>query len=626
VDLATPALLSFVSPVSTHRKPATMFDLLGPDAYRRQLPMRRLVTEGMRLAWRAGRRELIAMLVVQLLTVVGIVVLALVTRELLSDVLAADQSDDGVEALVPELLLVVGITAALGVMQAIQVHRQRLLAELCSRYGEDRVLAVTGSVELALFDDPDFHDLVERALVAVRRLPTVVNGLTGVLRGLAGGVGAVVALLALAPEFVPVVAIVLVPVWLAGRRRGRAFHRFARSLTPADRERRYMTDLLSKRGPANEVRAFGLGGFLRARHAGLWDRRLAALRSVADRELLVTIAAGICASLVIGGTLLGLFAWALAGHVSLADAGAAALTVAFLGQRVTGASAGASNLSESALFIDDYLALVEAAPAPRDAPADPSPRREPFRVAAEQVTFSYAGARGPALHGVSLAIEPGEVVALVGENGSGKTTLAKLLAALYVPDGGRVMHGGVDTASGDRDALRDGVALIFQDFMRYQLPARENIGLGQASRLADEDAIRRAARAAGVEGALAALPDDFDTMLGPAFAGGTDLSLGQWQRVALARAIFRDAPFVILDEPTAALDARAEAELFADVRELLAGRSVLLISHRFSTVRGADRIHVMHGGEIVESGTHDELVDHGGRYAELFGMQAAPYR
>jgi ATP-binding cassette subfamily B protein len=170
------------------------------------------------------------------------------------------------------------------------------------------------------------------------------------------------------------------------------------------------------------------------------------------------------------------------------------------------------------------------------------------------------------------------------------------------------------------------VALIFQDFMRYQLPARENIGLGQASRLADEDAIQGAARAAGVDGALASLPEGYDTMLGPAFAGGTDLSLGQWQRVALARAIFRDAPFVILDEPTAALDARAEAELFADVRELLAGRSVLLISHRFSTVRSADRIHVMHGGEIVESGTHDELVDHGGRYAELFGMQAAPYR
>ncbi|MFL5781236.1 MAG: ABC transporter ATP-binding protein [Thermoleophilaceae bacterium] len=612
--------------MSAQRKPATVFDLLGPDAYRRQLPMRRLVREALRLAWRAGRWELIAMLVVQLLTVVGIVVLALVTRELLSAVLSADRSNDGVEALAPELLLVVAITAALGVTQAIQQHRQRLLAELCSRYGEDEVLAVTGSVELARFDDPDFHDLVERALVAVRRLPMVVTGLTGVLRGVAGGVGAVVALLALAPEFVPVVAVVLVPLWLAGRRRGRAFHRFARSFTPEDRERRYLADLLSKRGPANEVRAFGLGGFLRARHAGLWDRRLAALRSVADRELLVTIGAGICASVVVGGTLLGLFAWALAGHVSLANAGAAALTVALLGQRVTGASAGASSLSESALFIDDYLELVEAAPPGREAPADPSPRREPSRVAAEDVTFSYAGARGPALHGVSLTIEPGEVVALVGENGSGKTTLAKLLAALYVPDGGRVVHGGVDTASGDRDALRDGVALIFQDFMRYQLPARENIGLGRAERLADEDAIHGAARAAGVEGALAALPEGYDTMLGPAFAGGTDLSLGQWQRVALARAIFRGAPFVILDEPTAALDARAEAGLFADVRGLLAGRSVLLISHRFSTVRGADRIHVMHGGEIVESGTHDELVDHGGRYAELFGMQAAPYR
>jgi ATP-binding cassette subfamily B protein len=168
--------------------------------------------------------------------------------------------------------------------------------------------------------------------------------------------------------------------------------------------------------------------------------------------------------------------------------------------------------------------------------------------------------------------------------------------------------------------------VIFQDFLRYALAARENIGLGQHERLPDDEGIERAARTAGAHTDLAALPEGYDTVLDPAFAGGTDLSLGQWQRVALARALFRDAPFVVLDEPTAALDAQAEHDLFAGIRQLLAGRSVLLISHRFSTVREADRIHVMHGGAIVESGTHDELMARGERYARLFTMQATPYR
>ena len=277
--------------------------------------------------------------------------------------------------------------------------------------------------------------------------------------------------------------------------------------------------------------------------------------------------------------------------------------------------------------MDDYLTLV-GSPAPESGEL-PAPGAEPpaaLHVRAEDVTFSYAGARGPALRGVSLEIAPGEVMALVGENGSGKTTLAQLLAGLYVPESGRVTFDGADTATADRDELRQGVALIFQDFVRYALPARENVGMGRPERLVDEEAVRRAARIAGVDEALADLPHGYDTMLGPVFAGGTDLSLGQWQRVALARAIFRDAPFVILDEPTAALDARAESELFAGIRELLVGRSVLLISHRFSTVRTADRIHVMHAGQIVESGTHEELIAEGGRYAELFDLQAAPFR
>ena len=338
------------------------------------------------------------------------------------------------------------------------------------------------------------------------------------------------------------------------------------------------------------------------------------------------VVANAASSAIISGTLLALIALTLADHISLAAAGSAAAMVVFLGQRLGAGANSAGQLSETALFIDDYLTLVETGGPVPDKPAAPGDPPRGLHVNAESVSFSYAGARGPALRDVSVEIAPGEVVALVGENGSGKTTLAKLLAGLYVPERGRVTLNGADTASSDRDELRRSVAVIFQDFIRYALPARENIALGRHENLSDGQAVRRAARFAGAHDDLERLPDGYDTILGPAFEGGTDLSVGQWQRVALARALFRDAPFVILDEPTAALDARAEHDLFARIRELLAGRSVLLISHRFPSVRMADRIHVMHGGMVVESGTHDELIARAGRYAALFGLQAEPYR
>lgn len=245
---------------------------------------------------------------------------------------------------------------------------------------------------------------------------------------------------------------------------------------------------------------------------------------------------------------------------------------------------------------------------------------------AEKVTFSYPGSERVALRDVSLRVEPGEVVALVGANGSGKTTLAKLLAGLYLPSSGRVCWAGRDTREVDRRSLLGHAAVVFQDFIRYALSAGDNIALGRHERAADMAGIVRAAECSGADEDIVALPSGYETLLGPAFIDGTDLSTGQWQRVALARTFFRDAPLVILDEPTAALDAKAEHELFARIGELFAGRSVLLISHRFSTVRSADRIYVLHEGCVVESGTHEELVAAGGTYAELFTLQASPYQ
>jgi ATP-binding cassette, subfamily B, bacterial len=280
------------------------------------------------------------------------------------------------------------------------------------------------------------------------------------------------------------------------------------------------------------------------------------------------------------------------------------------------------------MFIDDlaFAALAPVHARPRVALQPVREARTVGRIEAETVTFSYPGSQRVALHEVTLHIEPGEIVALVGVNGSGKTTLAKLLAGLYLPDHGRICWDGRDTREVDSRELLGHTAIVFQDFIRYALSAGDNIALGRHERHQDTAAIMRAAERAGADQDISTLPEGYQTLLGPAFIDGTDLSTGQWQRLALARTFFRDAPLVILDEPTAALDAKAEHELFARIGELFADRSVLLISHRFSTVRSADRIYVLRDGRIVESGTHDELLAAAGSYAELFTLQASPYQ
>jgi ATP-binding cassette subfamily B protein len=313
----------------------------------------------------------------------------------------------------------------------------------------------------------------------------------------------------------------------------------------------------------------------------------------------------------------------VSGRLSVAGAGAAAFGLFQLGSRLRAMHFSGASLYEATIFVRDYESFLALAPPPANADRPAPPRFD--LLAVQEVSFTYPGAARPALDQVSLQIRAGEVVALVGENGSGKTTLAKLLAGLYRPQEGRLLWDGVDTAALDPDELRQAVAVIFQDFERYQLSARDNVAVGRHERFSDLHAIVDAAERADAHRFISGLPGGYDAVLGREFVGGFDLSIGQWQRVALARAFFRDAPFVILDEPTAALDARAESRLFERMRELLEGRAVVLISHRFSSVRSADRIYVLRHGRITEHGSHDELMAVGGHYAELFTLQAAAY-
>jgi ATP-binding cassette subfamily B protein len=314
--------------------------------------------------------------------------------------------------------------------------------------------------------------------------------------------------------------------------------------------------------------------------------------------------------------------------------------------RVRSAATTSGSLSHALLFLQDFEGFRRLRPDPAEPPeptAEPTARAtaEPTagttpgdgsgapaaggHVTVERVSFRYPGTDALVLDDVSLEIGPGEIVALVGLSGSGKTTLAHLVAGLYRPTTGRITFQGRDIATLPPTAYWPSVAAVFQDFVRYELTARENVAVSDHTRLDDHVGIRAAAARAGIEQALDRLPGGYETMMSRAYDGGADLSVGQWQRLAVARAFFREAPLLILDEPAAALDAVAEQRLYERLVELCRSRSVLLISHRFSTVRLADRICVLQDGRVTEQGTHTELMDLGGRYAELFTLQASSY-
>ena len=605
--------------------PVTIYDVEAEDGRRvdvRRLPG--LVLVGIRILWQAGRGDALLSSGLQAFNGVGLVLQLLIGREALAALLSAVRSGGSLAALVPWIVAICLITAVTSVASAVQRERQELLGELVARYVQGQVLDVAARANLEAFETPSFHNRMQRMQLNQHRPLSLVYGLTGLFSAVISAAGVVTALVVIQPLLVPLLALVFLPAWLAASRRGREFFIFYWRMTPRDRERQYVGGLLTDRDAAKEVIGFGLAPFLRRRYDALYAERIDGLRAVARRQFWYTVLADLAIGTVLAGVLFGVGWLTLSGRVQVADAGVAVAAVAVAGAGLARAGWAAGSLSEASLYLDDYLTFTRIGSdvaAPATGPVEPA-----FGVLeVNGVSFRYPSADKFALEDVSMRISAGEVVALVGENGSGKTTLAKLLAGLYAPASGVIRWDGVDVGELDPDLHRRRIAVIFQDFLRYHLSARDNIGLGRHEAIGDLDAIRRAAAFAGIDDELSALRLGYDTQLGPEFLGGTDLSVGQWQRTALARAFFRDAGFVVLDEPTASLDPRAEHDLFARIRELLSGRTVLLISHRFSSVRSADRIYVLDAGRIVEQGTHEELLANGGLYADLFHLQAAAY-
>jgi len=429
-----------------------------------------------------------------------------------------------------------------------------------------------------------------------------------------------------APWLILLLLAALLPTLLVEMHFNARQYEAAMAVMPERRQLIYLQNVGAAAHSAKEVKLFRLGGYIAARLGEIAERILSANRRIATRRAAWSSFSGALGSLAYYAAY-ALIAWrALNGDISIGDLTFLAGSLTRFNGLFEGLIVGLGQIVSQLQYLGDLYGFLDMRSAVPE-PADPRPFPVPLKrgVAFEEVGFRYPGKEGWALRHLSFTLPAGETLALVGENGAGKTTIVKLLTRLYEPDEGRILIDGIDIREIPPLELREHVGAIFQDFVRYNLIASDNIGVGRVARIGERPAIVEAARRSLADPVIAELPGGYDQMLGLSFSNGLDLSGGQWQKIAIARAYFRDAEILILDEPTAALDARAEAEIFERFRHLGAGKTALLISHRFSTVRMADRILVLENGTILESGNHAELMALGGRYAELFNLQAAGF-
>ncbi|WP_246436201.1 ABC transporter ATP-binding protein [Streptosporangium saharense] len=587
----------------------------------RRLPA--LVAQAVRLGWAASPRDVVATIGLSVLGGVFTAFGLLATTGVLSALLEAGPTPERVVAALPSLVLV-GVAGTLRtLMQAGAGWAQSRLEPQVSRIAEERLYGLTGQVSLAAFDDPDFHDSLQRAssrgvTTAGSIVSTAINVLTAAI-GIASAAGV---LGVLHPVLLPLLVLAVLPDAWAAVRTARMRYTTMYAFIPVARRKWIISELLAERAAAAEVRSFTMRDFLLRMYDAVATAEQNVRLDLARRQTFARVVGealgGLGAALVY--VALGLLL--AAGSVPLAVAGTAVLAIRSGQTYLSNLMFATNRLYEEGLYFTDFLDFCAEAER-RVGPARPDTAPATFeRIAAEDVVFTYPGSETPALRGVSVHLDRGEVVALVGENGSGKTTLAKLLAGLYEPESGRVLWDETDLAGVDPDGLRRNIAVIAQDHTRWPLTARDNIGMGTDR---GEEALTSAAEVAGADQVVAELKHGYDTLLDRRFTDGQELSGGQWQRIAIARGFHRDAPLLICDEPTAALDARAEHALFERVRQHADGRTVLLITHRLASVRYADRIYVLDHGKVVEQGAHGHLMALGGLYADLYGLQAEAY-
>ena len=548
----------------------------------------------------------------------------LATSHVMAALVAAGANADRLRAALPALAC---MAIAAGLKLAFDAATARVRAELSPRVhrvAQARLVEASLRVELDAFDDPGFYDQLHRARDrGLMHLESASDSLVEALGALLAVAGAALALACIDPVLVPVLALALLPEAWSALVVARLHFAGMPAGVALQRQVEMMTDLATERDAAPEIRSYQAEDYVAAEYAQAADAMQAHLVRLGRAEALARLRGRLWSALGMAATfaLLGWMLWIE--RLPLAAAGTALIAVRGAGAALTRLVQVGGELFEKGLYIADWRAFVEqAALRRRPAGGEPAPER-PALVELEGVGFHYAGRSGePALQDVSLRIRAGETIALVGENGSGKTTLAKLVAGLYRPTAGCIRWDGVDARRIDPVSLADRVAMVLQQPVRWPRSARDNVRVGRHDRVdADGAALRDAAREARAQEVVERLPRGWDTLLSRMFRGGVDLSGGQWQRLAVARGLYRDAPLVIWDEPTAPLDAKAEHAVFESLRRLAHGRTVILITHRLASVRDADRICFLERGRLVEEGRHEELLAADGRYAELYRLQ-----
>ncbi len=520
-----------------------------------------------------------------------------------------------------------GLAIAAGLLARLIDYFDSLLADKYTRHVSIEVMKHASQLDLIAYEDPVFYDRLERARVQATDRLGMIQSIGRLVQQVITTVSLSISILVFSPWLLLLLVIGVIPAFLGESHF--ALLGYAKNFrqTPVRRQLDYLRVLGGSREAAKELKLFGLRKFLIDRFTTLSDQiygenvLLARRRLVAGAGLSVIGTAGYYAAYV-------LVVWrTVTGDLTIGS-------LTFLSGAILQASSNIqqifstlSSIADQALFLTDLLAFFRMEATIRSKPnALPAPR--PIRRGFEfrNVSFRYPGSSRMVLENLNLELRPAERVALIGENGQGKTTIVKLMTRLYDPVEGQVLLDGIDLREYDLDDLYSEIGVIFQDFMRYEMTARENIAVGRIESAENAPLLYSAAQKAMADDVIGRLPAGYEQMLGRRFDGGVDLSGGEWQKVALARAYLRDAQVLILDEPTAALDARSEYEVFRRFAELTAGKLALFISHRFSTVRMADRIIVLDQGKVVEDGNHDELCRLGGRYSEMFELQAASYR
>ena len=594
--------------------------------------VRKNLRQGIALAWSASPRSLIRYSLLGMVNATMPPIAVFLGATLVNRIADARAHSLQLRDLLP---ILIGLWITAGAQRAVGAYMgygRNLFVRRVELEAERRLLAKASKVDIGHFDNSDWHDRLARAKREVHWRP---GDLTWSVLGLSGNIVTIAlmaTLLASLHYLLVVLALSAAALSLALERRMTSrLYEFFYKETPEERERQYMGDLLAQPRTTKEIRAYVLADYLLGRHGklseSLFKQREQMFRSGTRISMLTGLVTGTALALAYAFV-------AVQGVSGAIDPGGVVLVIgAFtsvagtLGQ-VSGTFVA---VDQHTTFLDDYFSFLAIEPlVPAPAKPHPGPKNLSDGIEFDNVTFSYPGGTEPALAELSLRIRGGELIALVGENGAGKSTLVKLLLRFYDAEQGAVRVGGVDVKDMDPEALRGRIGVLFQDYASYELTIRENVVMGrpdvEQDVVIDDERVMEALRDARSEWLVKKMPNGLDSKVGRLFEGGHDLSGGEWQRLALARIMYRDADIWILDEPTSSLDPEAEAGIFAELKENLKGRIGIVISHRFSTVRIADRIAVVADGRITELGTHEELLASNGRYAQLFELQAAGYR